>query len=144
MVKNLAIRSPFLFRVNTGSCNGCDVELATTAMIPRYDVERLGCRYTGSPKHADILLVTGPITARSRPYLERVLQELPRPFVVVAVGTCPTSCGIFRDSYAVVGPLERFVDVDVNVPGCPPRPQAILDGVAKALEIWRTKMEETV
>jgi Ni,Fe-hydrogenase III small subunit len=71
---SIITRSPFLFRINTGSCNGCDVELATTAMIPRYDVERLGCRYTGSPKHADILLVTGPITARSKTYLLEVLD----------------------------------------------------------------------
>jgi len=138
---SIIVRSPFLFRINTGSCNGCDVELATTAMIPRYDVERLGCRYTGSPKHADILLVTGPITARSKPYLIEVLDELPNPFVVVAVGTCPTSCGIFRDSYAIEGPLDKYVKVDVNVPGCPPRPQAIIDGVAKALEIWKQKIK---
>ncbi|AZV46728.1 NADH-quinone oxidoreductase subunit B [Nautilia sp. PV-1] len=137
---SIITRSPFLFRINTGSCNGCDVELATTAMIPRYDVERLGCRYTGSPKHADILLVTGPITARSKPYLLEVLDELPNPFVVVAVGTCPTSCGIFRDSYAIEGPLDKYVRVDVNVPGCPPRPQAIIDGVAKALEIWKQRI----
>jgi len=139
---SIITRSPFLFRINTGSCNGCDVELATTAMIPRYDVERLGCRYTGSPKHADILLVTGPITARSKPYLLEVLDELPNPFVVVAIGTCPTSCGIFRDSYAIEGPLDKYVKVDVNVPGCPPRPQAIIDGVAKALEIWKQKIRD--
>jgi Ni,Fe-hydrogenase III small subunit len=139
---SIITRSPFLFRINTGSCNGCDVELATTAMIPRYDVERLGCRYTGSPKHADILLVTGPITARSKPYLIEVIKELPNPFVVVAVGTCPTSCGIFRDSYAIEGPLDKYVHVDVNVPGCPPRPQAIIDGVAKALEIWKQKIRD--
>ena len=139
---SIITRSPFLFRINTGSCNGCDVELATTAMIPRYDVERLGCRYTGSPKHADILLVTGPITARSKTYLLEVLDELPKPFVVVAVGTCPTSCGIFRDSYAIEGPLDKYIQVDVNVPGCPPRPQAIIDGVAKALEIWKQKIRD--
>ena len=69
-----------------------------------------------------------------------VLDELPNPFVVVAVGTCPTSCGIFRDSYAIEGPLDKYVQVDVNVPGCPPRPQAIIDGVAKALEIWKQKI----
>jgi Ni,Fe-hydrogenase III small subunit len=87
-------------------------------------------------------LVTGPITARSKPYLIEVLDELPKPFVVVAVGTCPTSCGIFRDSYAIEGPLDKYIDVDVNVPGCPPRPQAIIDGVAKALEIWKQKIRE--
>jgi Ni,Fe-hydrogenase III small subunit len=137
-------RSPFLFRVNTGSCNGCDVELATTAMIPRYDVERLGCRYTGTPKHADILLVTGPITARSKKYLLRVLDEIPNPFVVVAIGTCAVSCGIFRDSYAIEGPLDKYIEVDVYVPGCPPRPQAIIDGVAKAIEIWKEKIIKLV
>ncbi len=141
MLSKFATRSPWLFRINTGSCNGCDVELATTAMIPRYDVERLGCKYIGSPKHADIVLVTGSITARSEPYLKRLLEEIPDPKVVVAIGICPISGGVFRDSYSIRGPLDKFVDVDVNVAGCPVRPQSIIDGVAEAIGIWKEKIK---
>ena len=125
-LKKTSVRSPWLFRINAGSCNGCDVELATTALIPRYDVERLGCLYTGSPRQADIVLVTGPVTVQMR--------------VTVAVGICPISGGVFRDSYSIAGPLSKLVKVDVNVPGCPPRPQAIMEGVVLAKQIWMKKL----
>ncbi|MGI2034352.1 NADH-quinone oxidoreductase subunit B family protein [Rhizobium panacihumi] len=131
-----ARKSPWLYRINAGSCNGCDVELATTACIPRYDVERLGCQYCGSPKHADIVLITGPLTARVKDKVLRVYDEIPDPKVTVAVGICPISGGVFRESYAIEGPIDRYLPVDVNVPGCPPRPQAIIEGIAKAIEIW--------
>jgi Ni,Fe-hydrogenase III small subunit len=142
MSSKYIIKSPWLFRINTGSCNGCDVELATTAMIPRYDAERLGCKYTSSPKHADIVLVTGPVTARSEPYLIRLLDEIPEPKVVVAIGICPISGGVFRDCYPINGPLDKFVTVDVNVAGCPVRPQSIIDGIAAAIGIWKEKIEQ--
>ncbi|TKB58381.1 NADH-quinone oxidoreductase subunit B family protein [Ferrimonas aestuarii] len=142
LFSNLAARSPWLYRINAGSCNGCDVELATTACIPRYDVERLGCQYCGSPKHADIVLITGPLTARVKDKVLRVYQEIPDPKVTVAVGICPISGGVFRDSYAIEGPIDRYFDVDVNIPGCPPRPQAILEGVAMAIEIWKQRLQE--
>ena len=79
MLKKLSVRSPWLFRINAGSCNGCDVELATTACIPRYDVERLGCRYCGSPRHADIVLVTGPLTTRCVTVCSRCGMKFPNP-----------------------------------------------------------------
>ncbi len=137
---HLAGRSPWLYRINAGSCNGCDVELATTACIPRYDVERLGCRYCGSPRHADIVLVTGPLTIRVKDKALHLWAEVPDPKVTVAVGVCPISGGVFRESYAIAGPLDRFIPVDVNVPGCPPRPQAIIEGIAKAIEIWAQRL----
>ncbi|MDE7240292.1 NADH-quinone oxidoreductase subunit NuoB [Desulfovibrio sp.] len=139
-LKKLSVRSPWLFRINAGSCNGCDVELATTACIPRYDVERLGCRYCGSPRHADVVLITGPLTTRVKDRVLKVWDEIPEPKVTVAVGICPISCGVFRGGYSIEGPIDRYIPVDVNVPGCPPRPQAILEGVAKALEIWKKKL----
>lgn len=139
-LKKLSIRSPWLFRINAGSCNGCDVELATTACIPRYDVERLGCKYCGSPRHADIVLITGPLTASVKDKVLKVWDEIPEPKVTVAVGICPISGGIFRDGYSIKGPLDKYIPIDVNVPGCPPRPQAILEGVVKALEIWKKKL----
>ncbi|WP_425059078.1 Formate hydrogenlyase subunit 7 [Sporomusa carbonis] len=139
-LKKIAIQSPWLYRINTGSCNGCDVELATTALIPRFDVERFGCKYCGSPKHADIVLVTGPLTDKMRDKVLHVYHEIPEPKVVVAVGICPISGGVFRDSYAIKEPLDAYIPVDVNVPGCPPRPQAIIDGIVKAVEIWKSKL----
>ena len=140
MLKKLSVRSPWLFRINAGSCNGCDVELATTACIPRYDVERLGCRYCGSPRHADIVLITGPLTTRVRDRVLRVWDEIPEPKVTVAVGICPISGGVFRKGYSIEGPIDRYLPVDVNVPGCPPRPQAILEGVVLARSIWLKKL----
>ncbi|MCR6629130.1 MAG: NADH-quinone oxidoreductase subunit NuoB [Magnetospirillum sp.] len=140
LLANIALRSPWLYRINAGSCNGCDVELATTACIPRYDVERLGCQYCGSPRHADIVLITGPLTVRVKDKVLRLWAEVPEPKVTVAVGVCPISGGVFRDSYAIAGPLDRFIPVDVNVPGCPPRPQAIIEGIAKAIAIWRERL----
>lgn len=140
ILKKIAVRSPWLYRINSGSCNGCDVELATTALIPRFDIERFGCKYCGSPKHADIVLITGPLTAKMREKVLHVYNEIPEPKVVVAVGICPISGGVFRDSYALESPLDAYLPVDVNVPGCPPRPQAIIDGVLKAIEVWKTKI----
>lgn len=139
-LKQIAARSPWLYRINSGSCNGCDVELATTACIPRYDVERLGCQYCGSPRHADIVLITGPLNRRVKDAVLRLWEEIPDPKVTVAVGVCPISGGIFRESYAVCAPIDQYLPVDVNVPGCPPRPQAIIEGVAQAIEIWRTRL----
>jgi Ni,Fe-hydrogenase III small subunit len=139
-LKTIAARSPWLYRINGGSCNGCDVELATTACIPRYDVERLGCQYCGSPRHADIVLITGPLTRHVKDAVLRLWAEIPDPKVTVAVGVCPISGGIFRESYAICGPIDQYIPVDVNVPGCPPRPQAIIEGVAKAIEIWRERL----
>ena len=138
--KQLAVRSPWIYRINAGSCNGCDVECATTALIPRYDVERLGCQYCGSPRHADIVLITGPLTTRVKDDVLRVFAEVPDPKVTVAVGVCPISGGVFRESYAVHAPIDQYLPVDVNVPGCPPRPQAIIEGVAQAIAIWKERI----
>lgn len=138
--KDLAVRSPWIYRINAGSCNGCDVECATTALIPRYDVERLGCQYCGSPRHADIVLITGPLTARIKDDVLRVFDEIPEPKVTVAVGVCPISGGIFRESYAVHAEIDHYLPVDINVPGCPPRPQAIIEGVAQAIALWRKRI----
>ncbi|ELR64494.1 Carbon monoxide-induced hydrogenase small subunit CooL [Photobacterium marinum] len=139
-ITNISKQSPWLYRINAGSCNGCDVELATTALIPRYDVERLGCQYCGTPKHADIVLITGPLTARVKEKVLQVYKEIPDPKVTVAVGICPISGGVFRDSYAIEGPIDKYINVDVNIPGCPPRPQAIIEGIAMAIEIWKERL----
>ncbi len=127
-------RSPWLFHLNGGSCNGCDIELVA-CLTPRYDVEQLGIRLQGSPRHADILVISGPVTRNSLEALQTVYAQVPEPKVVVAIGSCPASCNAFAGSPVVVGPLERYIPVDVFVPGCPPRPEAIFAGIAQAVSI---------
>jgi Ni,Fe-hydrogenase III small subunit len=141
LLNKLVIRSPWIYRLNAGSCNGCDVEMATAALIPRYDVERLGCKYCGSPRHADIVLISGPLTQRVRDKVLRVFDEIPNPKVTVGVGVCPVSGGVFRDGYAS-RIVDSYIPLDVVVPGCPPRPQAIMDGILKAREAWSKMLEE--
>lgn len=132
----------YVYRINTGSCNGCDVEILASVLVPKFGFDTLGCTYTNDPTLANIVLVTGSITARSKPYLEKILTQLPKEKIVVALGICPISGGVFRDSYAIAGPLDRFVDVDVNIAGCPPSPKEIAQGLAQACALWREKCHE--
>lgn len=126
--------SPWIFHMNSGSCNGCDIELVA-ALTPRYDAEQLGVLLQGSPRHADILCITGPVTQTSAKAVETVYVQVCNPKAVVAIGSCPASTNVFVDSRVVVGPLNRHIPVDVFVPGCPPRPDAIVQGVAQAAAI---------
>lgn len=126
-----------LYRINTGSCNGCDVELAATEALTRFGLDRLGLSFTVDPTQADLVLITGPLTVRSKQKVLAEYAEVPDPKITVLIGVCPISGGAFRDSYAVVAPLDEFVPVDVNIPGCPPRPQAIVSGIAEAVRLWR-------
>lgn len=119
--------------MGTGSCNNCDIEIIAT-LTPRFDVERFGVVLQGSPRHADVLLITGILNKQTIERVKRVYEQTPEPKLVVAVGTCACTGGIFRESYNFAGPLDRVIPVDVYVVGCPPRPQAIIDGVVKALE----------
>ena len=127
-------RSPWLFHFNAGACNGCDIELVA-CLTPRYDVEQLGIRLEGSPRHADILCVTGPVTRATREALETIHAQIPDPKVVVAIGSCPASCNVFAGSPMIEGPVDRIIPVDVFIPGCPPRPNAIVQGIAQAIDI---------
>jgi membrane-bound hydrogenase subunit mbhJ len=127
-------RSPWIFHMNSGSCNGCDIELVAS-LTPRYDAEQLGVRLEGSPRHADILCITGPVTRNSVHAIETVYGQVCSPKAVVAIGSCPATTNVFIDSRVLDGPLNRHIPVDVFVPGCPPRPDAILQGIAKAAEI---------
>jgi len=126
-------KSPWLLHYNTGSCNGCDIEVVAS-LTPIHDLERFGIVRKGSPRHADVLAITGPITRQSKKRVIRIYEQTPDPKVVVAIGNCPISNCIFGGCYNVVGPLDKMMPVDVYVPGCPPRPQAIIDGVMKAIE----------
>jgi len=126
-------RSLWVFHVNSGSCNGCDIEIVA-ALTPRYDVERFGIKLVGSPRHADVILFTGPITNDMEDKVRRIYEQTPDPKVVLLVGSCGITGGVFHESYHLAGPLNRVVPeaTCVYVPGCPPRPEAIIDGVVKA------------
>ncbi|MBI3606500.1 MAG: NADH-quinone oxidoreductase subunit B family protein [Nitrospirae bacterium] len=118
--KSLTIRE-----VDTGSCNACEMEMNALAN-PVYDVERFGVHIAASPRHADALVVTGPVTANMERALKDVYQSTPDPKLVIALGDCAIDCGAFKGSYAVTGPVDRHIPVDVKIPGCPPRPAEIL------------------
>lgn len=111
--------------VDAGSCNGCEIEISS-AFGPVYDAERYGARLVASPRHADALLVTGPVTRNMAEPLRRTYDAVPEPKLVVAVGDCARSCGVFAGAYGVVGPVAGTVPVALEVPGCPPRPEAIV------------------
>ena len=120
-------------QVDAGSCNGCELEIHALAN-PLYNLEGLGIRFVASPRHADMLLVTGPVSKHMEVALRRTYEATPDPKLVVAVGDCGCSGGIFGESYASRGPVANVIPVDVAVPGCPPRPIQILSGILTALE----------
>ena len=129
----------WVYHVNTGACNGCDIEVIDT-LTPYYDAERFGIKLVGSPRHADVLLVTGPVTRPMVDSLRRVYEATPAPKLVFAVGSCPTDGGIWYDTYNVVGGLDKVIPVNFYIPGCPPRPEAIVYGVAQALGLVPKKV----
>jgi len=134
-------KSPWIIHYDASSCNGCDIE-TLACLTPLYDVERLGVVNTGNPKHADIFLVTGAVNEQSQAVIRNIYHQLPEPKVVVAVGTCASSGGIFRDCYNISGGVDCVIPVDVYVPGCAARPEAIIDGVVKALGVLEAKRKE--
>jgi NADH-quinone oxidoreductase B subunit len=125
-------KSPWAVHFNSGSCNGCDIEILA-ALTPRYDVERLGIKLQGSPRHADLLIVTGPVTRQSRERLLRIYEQMPEPRHVVVVGSAAICGGVFRGCYNCLAGVDQVIPVDAYIPGCPPRPQAIIDGLVKLL-----------
>jgi NADH-quinone oxidoreductase B subunit len=126
------VNSPWVIHFNSGSCNGCDIEILAT-LTPRYDVERFGIKLRGSPRHADVLICTGPVTRQARERLIRTYEQMPEPKFVVVVGSCGISGGVFQGCYNIVGGIDEVLPVDAFIPGCPPRPEAIIDGIIKLL-----------
>jgi Ni,Fe-hydrogenase III small subunit len=138
--RTLAMRARRLFgrsiairEVDAGSCNGCELEIHALGN-PVYDVERFGIRFVASPRHADVLMVTGPVTHNMKIALERTYAATPEPKWVVAVGDCGCGCGVFEGSYAVVGGVDKVVPVDLHIAGCPPRPAALLEGLIALID----------
>src|SRR5512136_1253623 len=135
-------KSPWVLHYDASSCNGCDIE-TLACLTPVYDVERLGVLNTGNPKHADIFLVTGAVNEQSKTVIRNIYHQLPEPKVVVAVGACASSGGIFRECYNIYGGVDIVIPVDVYVPGCAARPEAIIDGVVKGLGVLEEKHKAT-
>lgn len=125
--RSLAIR-----QVDAGSCNGCEIEI-TALNNPIYDIERFGIHFVASPRHADVLLVTGPASRNMEVALLRTYEATPSPKIVIAVGACACSGGIFGNTYATTGGIDKIIPVDVYIPGCPPRPEILLQGLLLAV-----------
>jgi Ni,Fe-hydrogenase III small subunit len=125
-------KSPWVMHVPCGGCNGCDIEVVAS-LTPKYDIERFGVLQKGTPRHADVLLVTGIVTAQVKDRLKRLYDLTPGPKHVVAFGSCALDGDIFHPGYEFAGPLDEVVPVSIYVPGCPPRPEALIDGLSKLL-----------
>ena len=134
-------RSPWVFVFHGAGCNGCNLEVFAVT-TPRYDAERLGVVVKHSPRNADILLVEGIVNKKNAERIRTVYQQMADPKAVVAVGACAVSGGAFAESYNHAGPLDRIIPVDVYVPGCPPRPEAVIDGIIKGAEALERKKRE--
>lgn len=128
-------KSPWILHFNTGSCNGCDIELVAS-FSPRFDPERFGILQKGSPRHADVLVVTGPVTRQAKDRFLRIYEQLPSPKSVIAIGSCATSGAPYNGSYNVYEGVDKIVPVDIYVSGCPPRPEAIIHGLLELVKKW--------
>jgi len=126
-------KSPWVFHMSTGSCNNCDIEILD-CLTPRFDVERFGILLVGSIRHADAILCTGSVNRKSAIRVKRVYEQISKPCLVVACGTCSLNQHFFRDSYHMSEPLDKILPVDVYIPGCPPKPEAIIAGIVKGLQ----------
>jgi NADH-quinone oxidoreductase B subunit len=126
------IKSPWILHLNSGACNACDIEVVA-ALTPRFDVERLGVLLKATPRHADVILATGPVTRQIKDRIIRIYEQTPDPKFVIAVGACAMSGCIYRGAYNIMGGLDQVIPVNIYVPGCPVRPDAVLDGVVKLL-----------
>ena len=126
-------KSPWILHLNSGACNACDIEVVAT-LTPRFDIERLGVLLKATPRHADVIIATGPVTHQMRDRIIRIYEQTPDPKFVVAVGACALSGCVYRGAYNVCGGLDQVIPVNAYIPGCPVRPDAILDGVVKLIQ----------
>jgi len=140
-LKKYRKKSPWILHYNAGSCNGCDIEILAS-LSPKYDLERFGVINTGNPKQSDIFLVTGPVTFRSRERIVELYTQMPEPKVVIAVGSCSCTGGVFRGMDNVEDGIDKYIPVDVYIAGCATSPELIIDGVVQALDILEQKTKE--
>lgn len=129
--KSFLGRSVWVYHINAGGCNGCDIEILD-ALTPRFDAERFGVKLVGSPKLADVILITGPANQQNKERIKNVYEQVPKPKAVVVIGVCGATGGVFAGGYNNLGGADRVIPVDFYVGGCPPKPEAILLGVLKA------------
>ncbi len=125
-------KSPWVLHLNTGACNACDIEILA-ALMPRFDLERFGVLLKATPRHADVIICTGPMTRQSRDRMIRIYEQVPEPKFVVAVGACACSGCVYRGAYNMLGGVDQVIPVHAYIPGCPVRPDAVIDGVVKLL-----------
>jgi NADH-quinone oxidoreductase B subunit len=137
LVKWSRVKSPWVLHFNSGACNACDIEILA-ALMPHYDLERFGVMLKASPRHADVLLCSGPVTLQTSTRLKRIYSQMANPKFVVAVGSCACSGGAFRGCYNVLEGVDAVIPVSAYIPGCPVKPESIIDGVAKLLNLLQT------
>ena len=131
-------KSPWIIHYDASSCNGCDIEVLA-CLTPMYDLERFGIINTGNPKHADIFLITGSVNEQNKSVVENIYKQMPEPKVVVAIGACALSAGVFAECYNILGGVDKVIPVDVYVPGCAVKPENIINGVVQALAVLEEK-----
>jgi len=136
-------KSIWVYHTNTGACNGCDIEVINV-LTPYYDAERFGIKLVGTPRHADALLVCGPVTRQVIPALKCLYDSVPDPKLIIAIGSCAIGGGIWYNTYNVIGGVDKVLPVDYFIPGCPPRPEAILYGIAVALGLVKKKVSPVI
>ncbi len=134
------LKSPWILHFNSGACNACDIEIVA-ALTPVYDLERFGIQIKGTPRHADVLVCSGPVTRQTEARLVRIYEQMAEPKFAVAVGTCACSGGVFQGCYNVRSGINKVIPVSAFIPGCPASPKAIIDGVVKLLASLEQKEE---
>jgi Ni,Fe-hydrogenase III small subunit len=139
--ENILTKSIYVFHLSSGSCNNCDIEILD-CLTPRFDIERFGMVLVGSIKHADVLLCTGSANRMTIPIIKNLYEQMPKPGFVVAFGACGASRGLFKDSYNTGLPLDEIIPVDAYIPGCPPKPEAIIGGLVKLIGKVRAKKKK--
>jgi len=137
------LKSPWVIHFNTGACNACDIEIVA-ALTPTYDLERFGILQKGTPRHADVLLCSGPVTRQIKDRLKRIYDQMPEPKFVVAIGACACSGGVFDGCYSMLSGIDEAIPVNAYIPGCPASPDAIIDGVSKLLKSFEEKEEQSL
>ncbi len=138
LVRWSRLKSPWILHLNSGACNACDIEILA-ALTPRFDLERFGVLLKATPRHADIIIATGPATRQMKDRLIRIYEQVPEPKFVVAVGSCALSGDVYRGAYNILGGIDQVLPVAAYIPGCPVRPDTVINGVYALLKSLEKK-----